>query len=162
VKPVKRIEVFKVTSVMESKTEGTLSVNGVALFVIRSDERIFVGEEAESPGFDINSIMIHDQAVKAATLFQECTITLKCKDSFNIQELKENLYGPAAKDYAPSITLDQGKQIAEKAAYENLNSFAIDKMGDFLSSRYEEADCCWFFLLSPEIGFESRLLNVVS
>ncbi|THF73948.1 hypothetical protein [Cohnella fermenti] len=55
------------------------------------------------------------------------------------------------REYIPTITFEQAKAIAEKAAFEQLAPFVEDESDTVLSDKHAEAEYCWFFFRKQEI-----------
>lgn len=54
-------------------------------------------------------------------------------------------------EYIQTYTFNQAKEIAEAAAFEQLEPFMDNKTGNVLDEKYFEVECCWFFFRNKQI-----------
>lgn len=53
--------------------------------------------------------------------------------------------------YVSTISFEEAKKLAEEVAGISLKWYKKDDKIPFLSERFEEAECCWFFFRNSEI-----------
>jgi hypothetical protein len=62
-------------------------------------------------------------------------------------------------DYEPTISFEEARALAEKAAREKLSGLFDERLESILENHYMEEECCWLFfrktkIIVPEGGFK--------